>query len=72
MLKFENPTNGRFYYIQINKDMLDDSVLCITFGGANVVRHRVHMRGDESLLHREVEKLSKKRIRRGYILLNQC
>lgn len=71
MLKFENPANGRFYYIEINKDMYD-LVLRITFGGLNSVRHRVHMCNSRETLDKEVERLHKKRIRRGYILLSNA
>ncbi len=70
MLKFENKENGRFYYIQSQSDLINDHVITITRGGANisVVRHM----GFESheTLAKEIQRLTKKRLKRGYVLVN--
>lgn len=70
MIKFENPENGRFYYLNIHRDMLDDLVLSITFGGYNIVRTRVVMCDSRENLHKTIERISKKRLRRGYVLIS--
>lgn len=70
MLKFENKSNGRFYYININKDMLNDLVLSVTYGGINTVRCRILLCGNLTSIHREILRLYKKRLKRGYILIS--
>lgn len=69
MIKFENPSNGRFYYILVIKDMINDSVLRIIYGGRRVSRQRNISCGHQNLLRLEIEKISKKRLSRGYILV---
>lgn len=70
MLKFENPTNGRYYYIIKNKDMINDLAITVIRGG---IHHNVTRRmgyNDPGQLEREVEKLVKRRIKRGYVLVS--
>ncbi len=69
MIKFENKVNGRFYYIFIEKDMVHDCVLRILYGGVNVSRARNLMYGDIQTLRQEIERLTKKRLSRGYSLV---
>ena len=66
MIKFENETNGRFYYLEINKDLLNESVLRITYGGRHISRTRTVYFGSEDSISKEIERITKKRIKRGY------
>jgi hypothetical protein len=69
MLKFENPTNGRFYYVEIKKDMLDDTVLAITYGGYFHSRHRNIMCDSYPAICAEIKRIAKRRIAHGYVLV---
>jgi len=74
MLKYENPENGRYYYLAVYKDILDDYVLTVIRGGhlrgvrSRVVRHFGY--ACRMALQKELDRLSKKRIARGYRLVN--
>jgi hypothetical protein len=70
MIKFENPTNGRYYYLEINTDALNDLVLTIIRGGARsrVVRHFGY--NCQSDIEREIERICKVRLKRGYVKIN--
>jgi hypothetical protein len=59
MLKFENPTNGRYYYLYIERDLLNDMVLTIIRGGS---RSRVVQRIDYSDYRQSSEKAQNKEI----------
>lgn len=69
MIKFENKTNGRFYYLSIQKDLLNDIVLTIIRGGSNsrVVRN-ICYDSMESIM-KELQRLMKRRLKRGYTLV---
>jgi len=69
MIKFENKSNGRFYYMEIRKDLLD-YVVVIVFGGSNVTRTRTIACDSRMDLHKELDRLSKRRIGRGYVLVS--
>lgn len=69
MIKFENPNNGRFYYINIGTDMLNDMFINIVFGGRYVCRNRIISVSYRDSLFKEIIKISKRRIKRGYILI---
>jgi len=69
MIKFENPENGRYYYLVKEKDILNELVLTVIRGGRNVRVVRRMGFGCESLIQKEIERISKKRIKRGYILV---
>lgn len=70
MLKFENSTNGRFFYLSIERDMLNERVLTIIRGGVNsrVIRRVVF--GCELAIQKEVSRLTVKRLKRGYHLVD--
>lgn len=70
MIKFENPTNGRFYYLQRNRDMFGDIVLTVFRGGhrTRIVRHYGY--GSESDFSMAVSRLTKIRLRHGYVQVN--
>jgi hypothetical protein len=70
MIKFENQQNGRYYYMTVQKDMLDEMVLVVIRGG---VRSRVIRRlrcGEGDTIRAEIEKITKKRLKRGYSLVS--
>lgn len=69
MLKFENPNNGRYYYIFKERDLLNDLVLTVIRGGNNTHVRRSIGFDCELAIHKEICRLSKKRIKRGYILV---
>lgn len=69
MIKFENRSNGRYYYLKTEKDMLDEYVLVVVRGG---YRHRVVRRvgfGSLDACQKEIERISRIRINRGYSLV---
>lgn len=70
MIKFENKENGRFYYLSTARDMLNDLVLTVIRGGANarVVRHFGYSCQDT--LRKEIERISRIRIKRGYQIVS--
>lgn len=69
MIKFENKDNGRFYYLSLQKDILNDLVLTIIRGGkhSRIVRNI----GYSSLetITDEIHRLTKRRLKRGYTLV---
>lgn len=69
MIKFENKTNGRFYYLCVEKDDDNTSRLCVFYGGRRVHRSRVALFEDRTILQREVEKITRRRLQRGYSLV---
>lgn len=70
MIKFENQQNGRYYYLSVHKDLLNDWVLSVIRGGrhSRVVRHFGY--GCRMALQKELDRLSKRRIKRGYTLVS--
>ena len=70
MIKFENKENGRYYYLSINRDLLNEFVLTIARGGRNI--HLVRHLGYACIgtIHKEIERLSKRRLKRGYTLVS--
>ena len=69
MIKFENKTNDRFYYLLVEKDLLQHWVLRIHFGGANISRCRVIGFEDSNKMQREIDRLAKKRLSHGYSIV---
>lgn len=70
MLKFENKSNGRYYYITTERDIFNDLVLTVIRGGIHgrCVRH-YGFNCQESII-REINRLTKLRIKRGYTLVS--
>lgn len=69
MLKFENKTNGRFYYLSIERDLLNDLILRIVRGGHSVSLCRTVSHLDPETMLKKIQEIIKKRIRRGYTLV---
>lgn len=67
MLKFER-ADGRFYYINIERDLLDGLILNVVRGGHRVsVSRTVAYHSPEDIL-KKIQEIIKKRLRRGYTL----
>ncbi len=71
MLKFENQTNGRYYYIYVETDLFGDNVLRVIRGGCGIKRvsGRV-VAGNSEIIEKELKRLSRIRLQRGYTLVN--
>ncbi len=69
MIKLENSTNGRWYYIYIRSDMLNANVLTVLRGGSgrSVLRHYGY--GCVVTLQAAVDRLVNRRIRHGYLVV---
>ena len=69
MIKFENKSNGRYYYLIKNMDIFSENTLTIIRGGYNsrVVRHFGY--NCSEIIEREIERISRIRIKRGYTLV---
>ncbi len=69
MIKFENYSNGRYFYIKIQKDLLNDTILTIFRGGRNhhIVRHYGY--NCPRIIANAIRRLSRLRLRRGYTLV---
>ncbi len=70
MIKFENRSNGRYYYLMVQEDMLNEYVLTIIRGGytSNVVRRMGF--SSALVLQDKIDCLSKRRLQRGYSLIH--
>lgn len=68
MLKFENPCNGRYYYMRIDQDLLGHTVLTVIRGGKlhNVTRHYAY--NCLTKINSEIKRITKIRLKHGYIL----
>jgi len=69
MIKFENKMNGRFYYLIVTRDLVNDCVLLVIYGGRNISRSRTILYGDRISIRNEIDRLSKRRLKRGYVLI---
>jgi len=69
MIKFENKNNGRFYYVYVSQDMLNDLVIRIVFGGVGVSRDRIIFCGNRKDIQKEIERITKRRLSRGYSIV---
>jgi hypothetical protein len=69
MLKFERE-DGRYYYMDIARDMFRAPVLRIIRGGHRVRVERTYGFGTIHQCEKEIERLSKIRIRHGYSIVS--
>lgn len=71
MIQFENPTNGRYYYMDVQRDLLQHNVLVIFRGGHS--HHRIDrvFCPTDITLRDKISRLSKRRLQHGYHLLDQ-
>lgn len=70
MLKFENPSNGRYYYIYTERDLFNEMVLIVLRGGRNYRTIRRCWFSNGLAVRQEIERLTKRRLARGYVLIN--
>lgn len=69
MIRFENKSNGRFYYLLVEKDESNNFALRIIRGGRNIRIVRSVLFDCALSLRNELDRLSKRRLRRGYSLV---
>ncbi len=69
MLKFENKNNGRFYYIEIKKDLFGDLVINTIRGGSNVSVQRIIFCDNAVSVRDKIRQIVKRRTARGYTLI---
>ena len=71
MIKFENQENGRYFYIQVERDLFDELCLRVVRGGRHVrgISHIVTV-GSRKTIRAEIKRLSRLRLQRGYTLIN--
>lgn len=69
MVKFENKINGRFYYLFVEKDSDNCFALRIFYGGKHVRRTRTALYEDSESFRKEIERITKRRLQRGYSLV---
>ena len=70
MIKFENASNGRFYYLYIERDLLNDRVLVCCRGGLNrsgIVRI---ICTDPAQIEKRISQITRVRLKRGYRIVN--
>lgn len=71
MLKFENQSNGRYYYLYVETDLFGDTVLGVIRGGKrNNIKPLRLLSGKEEAIQREITRITKIRLSRGYTLVN--
>ena len=65
-ISFENKLNNRYYYIQIERDLLNNWLMVIHRGGDK--KNVITKKGFECeiLLNKEILSITKRRLQRGY------
>lgn len=69
LIKFENPDNGRFYYMLQHFEN-DKPVLTIVRGGRKRKAIENHFYDDLTEINREIERRKKRRLQHGYLQEN--
>ena len=69
MIKFENKSNGRFYYLLVQHDLFGDRILLAIRGGCYARVIRTLAFGDEQTIEKAISRISKQRLKRGYTLV---
>ena len=69
MIRFENRTNGRFYYMVVESESPDKFTLNIIRGGKYVRVITSIVCASLHVVNSELERLSKRRLKRGYSLV---
>jgi hypothetical protein len=70
MLKFENSSNGRFYYLTVQKDMTGADVLVVVRGGSSVRVTRTYGFDSPQARDQKFKEIVQRRIRNGYSLVS--
>jgi len=71
MLKFENKSNGRFYYVKVQKDLFGHLVINCNRGGHNYSIERILFCGDTREVREKIREIIKRRTARGYTLIKE-
>ena len=69
MIKFENKSNERFYYLSVHCDILAHTVLTATRGGKNITVVSVIAKGNTEVINKKILQITKLRLSRGYELV---
>jgi hypothetical protein len=69
MLKFENQSNGRYYYMTVQKDMTGADVLVVVRGGRRVRVTRTYGFDSPQDRDKRIIQIMQRRIRNGYSLV---
>lgn len=69
MLKFENKSNGRFYYIKLQRDLFGELVINHFRGGSRIAVERILFCGDFLSVRKKLRQIIKRRTARGYSLV---
>lgn len=71
MIKFENKTNGRYYYLDVETDIFGDNMLSVTRGGRfNRGINYAVLAGSLDAIHHKIQEITKIRLNRGYTLVD--
>lgn len=70
MIKFENKTNARFYYLSVTCDLLGQTILSCTRGGKNVSVVNTVATGSREEIIKKILSLTRRRLSRGYTLIS--
>jgi hypothetical protein len=70
MLKFENASNGRFYYMTVQKDMTGADVLVVVRGGRDMRVSRTYGFDSPQARDQKFKEIVQRRIRNGYSLVS--
>ncbi len=68
LMEFENPTNGRFFYMFSHFDENGNPQLTIVRGGKKSKRVENFVFDDRTRLDKEFQRRANKRLKRGYLL----
>jgi len=69
MIKFENPVNGRYYYICIQKDLLNP-IVAIYKGGTQKKIRKIYAFECHETMSRFIADMVKRRLRNGYVQIS--
>lgn len=69
MIKFENKANGRFYYVEVKRDLLGDLVININRGGSSYAIQRIVFCGDARSIRAKIREIIQRRTAKGYCLV---
>lgn len=71
MIKFENKSNGRYYYLHVETDIFGDNVLSVIRGGrVCMLRPRRLLAGSIEAIDQKIQEITGIRLRRGYTIVN--
>ncbi len=69
VIKFENKHNGRYYYLQTEKDLFGDWIIHIIRGGISSRRRRIIFCDSLMAVREKIRHIGQIRLKRGYTLI---